>query len=109
MVLLNVSPWKGVIHFRKLGKLGPRFFGPFRVVARLGTIAYQLDISEELRQTHKTFHVSQLWMCLLDNVSVVPLDDIKVDESLRYVERLVAILDRKMNAFHNKVVPLVKV
>ena len=76
MILLKVSPWKGVIRFRKQGKLGPRYIGPFRVVARVGKVAYRLDLPAELSQIHNTFHVSQLRKCLVDDSAVVPLEDI---------------------------------
>ena len=78
MVLLKVSPWKGVIRFRKWGKLGPRYIGLFRVVARVGKVAYRLDLPVELSQIHSTFHVSQLRKCLVDDSAVVPLEDIQV-------------------------------
>ena len=109
MVLLKVSPWKGVIRFRKRGKLGPRFIGPFRVVARVGKVAYRLDLPAELSQIHNTFHVSQLRKCLVDDSAVVPLEDIQVDDSLNYIERPAAILDRKSKDLRNKRVELVKV
>ena len=109
MVLLKVSPWKGVIRFRKRGKLGPRFIVPFRVVARVGKVAYRLDLPAELNQIHNTFHVSQLRKCLVDDYAVVPLEDIQFDDSLNYIERPVAILDRKSKDFKNKKVELVKV
>ena len=109
MVLLKVSPWKGVIRFRKRGKLGPRFIGPFRVMARVGKVAYRLDLPVELSQIHSTFHVSQLRKCLVDDSAVVPLEDIQVDDSLNYIERPVAILDRKSKDLRNKRVELVKV
>ena len=58
MVLLKVSPWKGVIRFRKRGKLGPQYIGTFQVIAKVGKLAYRLDLPEELSQIHITFHVS---------------------------------------------------
>ena len=94
-VLLKVSPWKGVIRFRKRGKLGPRFIGPFKVIARVGMVSYRLELPPELSQIHNTFHVSQLRKCLADESAHVPIDDIQVDERLNYVERLTTILERK--------------
>ena len=109
LVLLKVSPWKGVIRFRKRGKLGPRYIGPFRVIARVGRVAYRLDLPAELGQIHDTFHVSQLRKCIADESDVVPLEDIQVDAGLNYVERPVAIRDRKVKVLRNKEVPLVQV
>ncbi|KAJ9560649.1 hypothetical protein OSB04_005809 [Centaurea solstitialis] len=108
-VLLKVSPWKGVIRFRKRGKLGPRFIGPFVVVARVGKVAYRLELPPELSQIHNTFHVSQLRKCLADESAHVPLDDIQVDERLSYVERPIAVLERKTKTLRNKEVGIVKV
>ena len=107
-VLLKVAPWKGVIRFRKRSKLGPRFIGPFRVIARVGKVAYRLELAEELQQIHSTFHVSQLRKCLADETAIVPLEDIQVDESLNYVERPIAILERKLNKLRNKDIGIVK-
>ena len=109
LVLLKVSPWKGVIRFRKRGKLGPRYIGPFRVIARVGRVAYRLDLPAELGQIHDTFHVSQLRKYIADESAVVPLEDIQVDASLNYAERPVAIVDRKIKVLRNKEVPLVQV
>ncbi|GJR76912.1 hypothetical protein Tco_0089277 [Tanacetum coccineum] len=52
-----VSPWKGVVHFEKKGKLEPRFVGPFEIIENVGPVAYRLDLPEELNGVHDTFHV----------------------------------------------------
>ncbi|GKA79197.1 putative reverse transcriptase domain-containing protein [Tanacetum coccineum] len=59
-VLLKVSPWKGVVRFGKKGKLAPRFFGPFKIVEKVGPVAYQLDFLEELSGVHDTFHTMEI-------------------------------------------------
>ncbi|KAI3819497.1 hypothetical protein L1987_13336 [Smallanthus sonchifolius] len=86
MVLLKVSPWKGIILFRKLGKLSPRFVGLFKILARVGQVAYRLDLPVELSGIHPTFHVSHLRKCLADDIAHIPYDEIEVDNSLNYVE-----------------------
>ena len=58
IVLLEVSPWKGVIRFGKCGKLGRIYVGPFMVLVWVGRVAYRLNIKEELSQIYSTFHVS---------------------------------------------------
>ncbi|KAI3762252.1 hypothetical protein L1987_52677 [Smallanthus sonchifolius] len=108
-VILKVSPWKGIIRFRKRGKLSPRFIRPFKIMARVGKVAYRLELPEELSGIHSTFHVSHLRKCLADDTSHVPLNDIEVDERLNYVEKPVAILDRKEKRLRNKVIKQVKV
>nr|GEY25464.1 hypothetical protein [Tanacetum cinerariifolium] len=75
-VLLKVSPWKGVVRFRKKGKLAPRFVGPFEIFEKVGHVAYQLDLLEELNGVHDTFHVLNLKKCLADPTLQVPLDEI---------------------------------
>ncbi|GJV70718.1 putative reverse transcriptase domain-containing protein, partial [Tanacetum coccineum] len=57
-VMLKVSPWKGVVHFGKRGKLNPRYVGPFKVLEKVGEFAYKLELPEELSRVHNTFHVS---------------------------------------------------
>ncbi|GKB50663.1 hypothetical protein Tco_0901416 [Tanacetum coccineum] len=52
----KVSPWKGVIRFGKRGKLNPRYIGPFKILKRVGPVAYTLEIPEELNNVHSTFH-----------------------------------------------------
>ncbi|KAJ9541875.1 LOW QUALITY PROTEIN: hypothetical protein OSB04_028381 [Centaurea solstitialis] len=95
--------------FSNRGMLGPRYIGPFTVLARVGKVAYQLDLPDVLGQIHNTFHVSQLRKCLADETTHIPLDDIQVDASLNYVERPVAVLERKVKKLRNKEIGIVKV
>ncbi|GKA40579.1 putative reverse transcriptase domain-containing protein [Tanacetum coccineum] len=69
-----VSPWKGVIHFGKLSKLSPRYVRPFKIIDRVGPMAYKLELPDELRGTHNTFHVSNLKKCLADENLIIPLE-----------------------------------
>ena len=108
-VMLKVSPWKGIIRFRKRGKLSPRYIGQFTIIARVGEVAYRLDLPAELEGIHSTFHVSHLRKCLADEVQHVPLNDIELDEHLNYVEQPIEIVDRKEKQLRNKGIPLVKV
>ncbi|XP_021979752.1 uncharacterized protein LOC110875865 [Helianthus annuus] len=108
-VMLKVSPWKGVIRFRKRGKLNSRLIGPFRIIERVGKVAYRLELPEELSGIHSTFHVSHLRKCLADETAYIPQDDIEVDNSLNYVVKPVSILDRKVRSLRNKEIDQVKV
>nr|GEV68401.1 hypothetical protein [Tanacetum cinerariifolium] len=85
-VLLKVSPWKGVVHFGKKGKLAPRFVRPFEIIKKVGPVAYWLDLPEELNGVHDTFHVSNLKKCLADPTLQVPLDEIRIDAKLNFVK-----------------------
>ncbi|GJT09932.1 putative reverse transcriptase domain-containing protein [Tanacetum coccineum] len=78
-VMLKVSPWKGVVRFGKRGKLNPRYVGPFKVIERVGEVAYKLELPEELSRVHNTFHVSNLKKCHADEPLAVPLDGLHLD------------------------------
>ncbi|GJZ98666.1 putative reverse transcriptase domain-containing protein [Tanacetum coccineum] len=92
-VLLKVSPWKGVVRFRKKGKLAPRFVGPFEIVEKVGIVAYRLRLPKVLNGVHDTFHVSNLKKCLADPTLQVPLDEIQVDAKLNFMEEPMEILE----------------
>ncbi|GJS20319.1 putative reverse transcriptase domain-containing protein [Tanacetum coccineum] len=108
-VLLKVSPWKGVVHFRKKSKLAPRFVGPFEIIEKVGPVAYRLDLPEELNGVHDTFHVSNLKKCLADPTLQVPLDEIQVDANLNFVEEPVEILEREFKKLKQSRIAIVKV
>ncbi|GKA20940.1 putative reverse transcriptase domain-containing protein [Tanacetum coccineum] len=86
MVMLKVSPWKGVIRFGKRGKLSPRYIGPFKILAKVGTISYRLKLLEQLNRVHNTFHVSNLKKCFFDEPLVIPLDEITIDDKLNFIK-----------------------
>ncbi|GJT99998.1 hypothetical protein Tco_1110337 [Tanacetum coccineum] len=108
-VLLKVTPWKGVVCFGKKGKLAPRYVGPFEILERIGLVAYRLRLPEELNSVHDTFHESNLKKCLADATLHVPLNEIKVDNTLFFVEEPVEIMDQEIKKLKRKNIALVKV
>ncbi|GKC63648.1 putative reverse transcriptase domain-containing protein [Tanacetum coccineum] len=108
-VLLKVSPWKGVVRFGKKGKLAPRYVGPFEIVECVGPVAYRLRLPQELSCIHDTFHVSNLKKCLAESDVQVPLEEIEIDENLRFVEEPIEIVERDMKKLKRRRIPLVKV
>ncbi|GJR69796.1 putative reverse transcriptase domain-containing protein [Tanacetum coccineum] len=108
-VLLKVSPWKGVVRFGKNGKLVPRFVRLFEIIEKVGHVAYRLDLLEELNGVHDTFCVSDLKKCLADPTMQVPLDEIRVDAKLNFVEEPVEILEREFKKLKRSRIAIVKV
>nr|GFA35141.1 putative reverse transcriptase domain-containing protein [Tanacetum cinerariifolium] len=82
MVMLKVSPWKGVVRFIKQGKLNPRYIGPFKVLAKIRDVAYRLELLQELSRVHHTFHVSNLKKCYADEPLAMPLEGVHIEETL---------------------------
>nr|GFD42741.1 putative reverse transcriptase domain-containing protein [Tanacetum cinerariifolium] len=85
-VMLNVSPWKGSYVFGKRGKLNPRYVRPFKVLERVGDVAYKLNLPEELSRVHNTFHVSNLKKCHADDPLAISLDELHFDDKLHFME-----------------------
>ncbi|GKF01654.1 putative reverse transcriptase domain-containing protein, partial [Tanacetum coccineum] len=81
-LMLKVSPWKGVVRFGKRGKLNPIYVGPFKVLERIGSVAYKLELPEELSRVHNMFHVSNLKKCYADEPLAVLLDRLHFDDKL---------------------------
>ncbi|GKG02081.1 hypothetical protein Tco_0306786 [Tanacetum coccineum] len=91
--MLKDSPWKRVACFGKRGKLNPRYVGPFKVIERVGTVAYKLELPQQLSRVHNTFQVSNMKKCLSDESLVIPLEELRVDDKLHFVEEPVEVMD----------------
>src|SRR5215813_14059105 len=85
-VFLKTSPLKGITRFDKWGKLSPRFIGPFEILRRVGSRAYELALPPNLDRVHPMFHVSMLWKYLHDNSQVLECQTIRLDPNLSYLE-----------------------
>ncbi|GJU55922.1 putative reverse transcriptase domain-containing protein, partial [Tanacetum coccineum] len=109
IVMLKVSPWKGVIRFGKRGRLNSRYIGPFKIVAKVGTVAYRLELPEQLSRVHNTFHVSNLKKCLSHETLAIPLDEIQIDDYLQFIKEHVEIMDREVKSLKQSRIPIVKV
>ncbi|GJS54732.1 hypothetical protein Tco_0628094 [Tanacetum coccineum] len=108
-VMLKVSPWKGVVRFGKRGKLNPRYVEPFKVLEKVGSVAYTLELPQERSRVHNTFHVSNLKKCYSDEPLAVLLDEIHIDDKLQFVEEPVEIMEREIKRLKRSRILLVKV
>ena len=95
---------KGVMRFGNKGKLSPRYVGPYEILKRVGSVAYELRFPNELAMIHPVLHVSMLKKCTCDPIFILPLEGLGVKEDLSYEEVLVEILDRQVKKFRNEVV-----
>ncbi|GKA14523.1 hypothetical protein Tco_0694169 [Tanacetum coccineum] len=101
-VMLKVSPWKGVVRFDKRGKLNPSYVGPFKVLAKVGKVAYRLELPQELSRVHHTFHVSNLKKCYADEPLATSFEGIHVDDKFQFVEEPVEIMEREIKRLKQK-------
>ncbi|GKF12667.1 hypothetical protein Tco_0050593 [Tanacetum coccineum] len=108
-VMLKVSPWKGAIRFGKRGKLNLHYIGPFKILTKVRTIAYQLKLPKQLSRVHSTFHVLNLKKCLSDETLVISLVEIQIKDKLHFIEEPVEIIDREVKHLNQSHISMVKV
>ncbi|KAG8485768.1 hypothetical protein CXB51_019099 [Gossypium anomalum] len=95
-VFLKVSPWKKILRFGRKGKLSPRFIGPYKIIGRVGPVAYRLALPTELEKIHNVFHVSMLRRYRSDPSHVIPLTEIEIRLDMTYEEEPIKILAREI-------------
>jgi len=98
-VYLKVSSMKGDIRFGKKGKLSPRYIGPYRISKKIGNVAYELKVPQELATVHPVFHISMLKKCMGDPSLIIRTENIGIKVSL----------DRQVCKLRTKEVASVKV
>nr|GEV16682.1 putative reverse transcriptase domain-containing protein [Tanacetum cinerariifolium] len=94
---------------KKRGKLNPRYIRPLKILKKIGLVAYNLELPEELSNVHNTFHVSKLKKCLSDESLIIPMKELKLDDKLNFVEEPVEIMDQEIKQLRQSRIPIIKV
>src|SRR5438270_5615934 len=108
-VFLRVSSWRGLQNASRLGKLAPRYVGPFLIFERIGKVAYWLALPPQFAQMHNVFHVSTLKPYAHDPSHIMDFQDLTIQDDISIEDHPVQILDRSKKVLKNKVIPHVKV
>jgi hypothetical protein len=108
-MFLKVSSIWGMRRFKVKGKLSPRFIRPFIILKRVGEVAYQLELPNDLDDVHDVFHVSQLKKSLRVPEEQLPMEELSVQDDLTYTEYPIKILDTLTRVTMSKVIKICKV
>ena len=108
-IYLKVLPIRGICRLKVMGKLSPRYIGPFQILERRGEVAYQLELPACLSDVHDVFHISQLKKCLRVPEEQLPLEELNVQNDLTYTEYPTKIIDITERITRSKVVKMCKV
>ncbi|GJU07639.1 reverse transcriptase domain-containing protein [Tanacetum coccineum] len=103
------TPMRETDSMERLGKLNPGYVGPFKVLEKVGSVAYKLELPQELSMVHNTIHVSNLKKCYSEKPLAVPLEGHHVDDKLRFVEVPVEIMDQEVKRLKQSHIPIVMV
>jgi hypothetical protein len=108
-VLLRVSPTKGVVRFNIKGKLSPRYIGPFKILARVGKLAYRLELPESMKGVHNVFYISMLRKYFRDPERQMTLEPVTIEQDLTFEARPVRILEEADRVMRRRTLKFVKV
>ncbi|GJW07173.1 hypothetical protein Tco_1569596 [Tanacetum coccineum] len=100
---------KNMIHFGNRGKLNPRYIEPFKILAKVGTVAYRLEFSQQTSAVHSMLLVSNLKEGLSNETLLISLDDIQIDNRLHFIEKPVEIMDREAKRIRQSRIPIVEI
>ena len=109
LVYLKMITFKGRTRVFGRKKQDPRYLGPFRIIERVGAVAYKLNLPSAMDAFHNVIHVSQLGKCLTDQDIVLPEIPADLGKNLTLETRPVRIVDRTEKAMRKKTVPMIKV
>ena len=109
LVFLKVAPWKGVIQFQKRRKLNSMYIGPFRIIEKIGPVAYRLELPSELSRIHNVFHISMLKKYVLDLSHILEALSFELNEDLSFKVQPVGIVDQEIKELRNTAILMVKV
>ena len=98
-----------MIQFQKRNKLNPRNIDPFRILKRIGPVAYQLELAQDLEWIYDMFHVSILRKYISDPSHVLEAPPIELKEDLSFNVQSMGIVDQRLKELRNKVISMVKV
>ncbi|KAK6118822.1 hypothetical protein DH2020_047435 [Rehmannia glutinosa] len=108
-VFLRLSPRKGLTNPKKGGKLSPRYVGPYKILQRIGKLAYRLELPAPYAGMHGVFHVSRLKKYQLDPEHIITRDTLPLMENLSYTERPIWIIDQQIRQLRKREISIVKV
>ncbi|XP_010506866.1 PREDICTED: uncharacterized protein LOC104783404 [Camelina sativa] len=101
--------YKGKGRFTKRKKLSPRYVGPYKVIERVGAVAYKLELPPKLDASHQVFHVSQLRKCLSEEHEVVEDVPPELRENLTVEATPIRIIDHMVKGMRRKKINMVKI
>nr|GEU80432.1 putative reverse transcriptase domain-containing protein [Tanacetum cinerariifolium] len=106
---IKAAPFEALYGRKKRGQLNPRYIGPFKILERIGPVAYKLELPEEISNIHNTFHISNLNKCLSNESLSIPMKELRLDDKLNFVKEPMKIMDREIKQLKRSRVPIVKV
>nr|GEV56870.1 putative reverse transcriptase domain-containing protein [Tanacetum cinerariifolium] len=94
---------------KSYAELNPRYIGPFKIISKVGTVTYRIELQKKLSRVHSTFHVSNLNKCMPDETFAIPLDKIQIDDKIHFIEEPIEIIDHEVKRLKQSRILIVKV